>query len=239
MVTPSRWLADQIQFSQLMKDWPVRVIANPINTDVWQPLNKLQTRKYLGLPQDAPLLLFGALGGGADPRKGFDLMMEALAHLKPKLPNLELLIFGQSQPENSVDYGFKTHFMGHISNDADLQALYSAADVMVVPSRQEAFGQTASEALACGCPVAAFAATGLLDVVEHRVSGYLAEPYDVADLAFGIEWLVAQQKESSTLQDQARQRAVECFSYPIIAKQYSTLYQEVIDRHYLRHETIK
>lgn len=239
MVTPSRWLADQIQSSQLMKDWPVRVIANPINTDEWRPLDKSQTRRDLDLPQDAPLLLFGALGGGADPRKGFDLMVESLAHLKPKLPNLELLIFGQSEPENPVDYGFKTHYMGHIGNDADLQALYSAADVMVVPSRQEAFGQTASEALACGCPVAAFAATGLLDVVEHKVSGYLAEPYDVADLAFGIEWLVMQQKESNMLRGQARQRAVEQFSYPIIAKQYSILYQEVIDGHYLKHKTIK
>jgi len=239
MVTPSRWLADQIQSSQLMRDWPIRVIANPINTDEWRPLNKIEVRQELGLPQHVPLLLFGALGGGADPRKGFDLMAESLAHLKPTLPNLELLIFGQSEPENPVDYGFKTHYMGHIGNDADLQALYSAADVMVVPSRQEAFGQTASEALACGCPVAAFAATGLLDVVEHKVSGYLAEPYDVADLAFGIGWLVMQQKESNALRDQARRRALEHFSYPIIAKQYSTLYQEVIDRHYSKHETIK
>jgi glycosyltransferase involved in cell wall biosynthesis len=231
IVTPSHWLAEQIRASKLMKDWPVQVIANPINTEQWQPHEKHKARQELNLPQDKPLLLFGALGGGGDPRKGFDLMMQSLVLLKPRMPNLELVIFGQNKPENPMDYGFKTYYVGHISDDLQLQTLYSAADVMVVPSRQEAFGQTASEALACGCPVAAFAVTGLLDVVEHQKSGYLAKPYDVTDLASGIEWLFKHQKESNILREQARKRAVDYFSYPVIAQQYTTLYQKVIDEH--------
>jgi glycosyltransferase involved in cell wall biosynthesis len=113
---------------------------------------------------------------------------------------------------------------------------------MVVPSRQEAFGQTASEALACGCPVAAFDATGLKDVVEHRVSGYLAKPFDVRDLALGIEWLLQEQNRlespsslrlgvsaNTPLRTAARQRAVDLFSYPVISQQYLKVYQQVID----------
>ena len=53
--------------------------------------------------------------------------------------------------------------------------------------RQEAFGQTAFERLACGTPVVCFDATGLLDIVEHQINGYLAKPFDTSDLAAGID----------------------------------------------------
>lgn len=61
---------------------------------------------------------------------------------------------------------------------------------MIVPSRQEAFGQTASEAMACETPALAFAHTGLLDIIDNKINGYLAEPYDTDDLAHGIEWIL-------------------------------------------------
>ena len=115
-------------------------------------------------------------------------------------------------------------------DDALLQLLYSAADVMVVPSRQESFGQTASEALACGLPVAAFASTGLVDVVDHKVTGYLAKPFDTEELAFGIQWILENQQDSAKLRYASRQRAVDLFSYPVIAKQYQAVYQQAIDQ---------
>ena len=114
--------------------------------------------------------------------------------------------------------------MGQVLDDVTLRLLYSAADVMVVPSRQEAFGQTASEALACGTPVAAFDATGLKDVLEHQVSGYLAKPFEASDLATGIEWLFNQLSQSDALNLAARQRALELFSYPAVARQYAAIY---------------
>ena len=82
------------------------------------------------------------------------------------------------------------------SDDLSLRLLYSAADVMVVPSIQEAFGQTASEAQACGTPVAAFKIGGLLDVVSHKETGYLADPYDPKSLAYGINWIIEDEERN-------------------------------------------
>lgn len=244
ITTPSRWMAEKIRESALMKDWPVMPIANPIDTDVWRPINQEVAREELGLPQGVPLILFGAVNGESDPRKGFDLLLDALPLLKQSLDSqgvnsLGLVVFGQEAPKEGSDLSYlniPTHYFGRINNDHTLQLLYSAADVMVVPSRQETFGQTASEALACGCPVAAFGATGLLDVVEHLHCGYLAKPYDPQDLATGIEWLIRSQygeKNATRLQEPtlrlaARKHALDHFSYPIIARQYLAAYQKAI-----------
>jgi glycosyltransferase involved in cell wall biosynthesis len=239
IVTPSRWLTECAAQSELMKGWPMHVVPNPLNTEVWKPVDKATARELLHLPAKAPLLMFGAIGGAADPRKGFDLLRAALGFLKQTqiqnsnaaLQGLELIIFGQHTPEQADDLGFPVHYMGHVHDDVSLRLLYSAADVMVVPSRQEAFGQTASEALACGTPVAAFNATGLIDVLEHRVSGYLAKPFEAEDLAIGIEWLFSELAKSTQLNIAARKRAVDCFSYPVVAKQYEAIYRQAISDH--------
>jgi len=229
IVTPSLWLAECVKKSLLMKDWPVRVIPNPIDTQKWVPIHQSVARQLLGLPEGVPLILFGAIGGGQDPRKGFDLAVKALQILRDSTPEMELVIFGETQPKEAFDYGFLTHYMGHIRDDVTLQRLYSAADVMLVPSRQEAFGQTASEALACGCPVAAFDVTGLKDVVSHMKTGYLAKPFDVEDLAKGINWLLNEQIASSALRDASRKRAESLFDSRVVAAQYIQAYQDAME----------
>lgn len=100
------------------------------------------------------------------------------------------MIFGSSQPETAINLGFKAHYTGRLNDDISLALVYAAADVMVVPSIQEAFGQTASESLACGTPGVAFSATGLKDVVDHLMTGYLASPFSVEDLEKGISWVL-------------------------------------------------
>jgi glycosyltransferase involved in cell wall biosynthesis len=94
---------------------------------------------------------------------------------------------------------------------------------MVIPSRQETFGQTASEAPACGTPVVAFDTRGLPDIVEHQRTGYLAKAFETEDLAKGIAWVLAQ-RDSGQLGQQARERAVARFSERVVVQGYLPLY---------------
>ena len=137
-----------------------------------------------------------------------------------------MIIFGSDQAPTAQLTYYKTHILGAIHNDATLSQIYAAADVMVVPSLQETFGQTAAEALACGTPVVAFDATGLKDVVDHRVNGYLARPFDPDDLATGIAWVMAQ--PPSPLRTQARAKAKRAFDQTQCAQHHVTLYRTVI-----------
>ena len=229
IVTPSHWLAGCVRASALMGDWPVVVIPNALDMAQWQPVNKMIARELLGLPCDVPILLFGAMGGGEDPRKGFDLLQDALSHLRDELSELQLLVFGQLPPRDEPDIGFPIHYTGHLHDELSLRILYSAADLLVIPSRQDNLPNTGVEALACATPVVAFDTCGLPDIVDHKKNGYLATAFDTGDLAAGIKW-VLNNDNGAQLSAAAREKAVNTFDSKLVAQQYIDLYQEVLSR---------
>ena len=99
---------------------------------------------------------------------------------------------------------------------------------MVVPSRQEAFGQTASEAHACGTPVVAFNTSGLRDIVDDRVTGALAEPFKPESLASAIRWVLKDQKRQHSLGAAARERAKRLWNSARIAGLYAEVYEKAM-----------
>jgi glycosyltransferase involved in cell wall biosynthesis len=229
IVTPSNWLAECAKKSSLFSGHRIEVIHNGLNLNLFKQINKTTTREIWDLPINKKLILFGAMDATSDHRKGFDLLYEGIKQLAAKWSGkAELVVFGAGEPENPPDFGLPVHYLGLLHDDVSLALLYSAADIMVVPSRQEAFGQTASESLACGTPVVAFGVTGLLDIVDHQINGYLAKPFDTSDLAAGIDWVLSDDKRHKDLCIKASEKAVAAFDIETIAKQYAELYESII-----------
>ncbi|WP_049921406.1 glycosyltransferase family 4 protein [Halopiger djelfimassiliensis] len=226
VVTPSTWLADQARKSSLFGDHRIEVIPNALDTDVYRPRDSMLGRELFDLPEDKQLLLFGAVNPMGDHRKGADLLQEALQELSTSV-DLELVIFGAEEPEDPPDFGFQSNYVGYLHDDPSLVLLYSAADAMVVPSRYEGFGQTVSESLACGTPVIAFDATGPKDIIDHRESGYLAEPYDIESLRQGINWVIEDSARNTILGQKARKRAVDRYKKTEVANKYYNIYQDM------------
>ena len=222
----SRWLNDASKSSTLLKDKKHVNLPNPIDTDIFRPFDKEKARELWSLPKDKKLVLYGAIGATSDPRKGFKELSNAMSKMD-KNEDIEFVVFGSSKPQNAPEFGFKTHYLGHLHDDISLVTLYSAVDVMVVPSLREAFGQTASEAMACGTPVVAFGATGLLDIVEHKQTGYLATPFDTGDLKDSIEW-VLHSENYEELCTNAREKVLKEFDSKIMAKRYIELYKGIL-----------
>tara|TARA_B100001996_G_scaffold344453_1_gene300232 strand:- start:70 stop:1299 length:1230 start_codon:yes stop_codon:yes gene_type:complete len=227
IVTVSKWLAECVQNSVVMKDWPVTIIPNCLNTQIWEPVDKNLARNILRLPRDVPIIGFGTYGANSEYHKGFDLLTDALKNLKGIGKDVELAIFGQLEPKKPINLGFKTNFMGHLHDTLSLRLLYSAVDMLVVPSRKEAFGQTASESMACATPVVAFGATGLLDIVDHKINGYLAKPFESEDLANGIEY-VLNASNYDGLCDNARKKVVKQFDSGVVGEKYAELYNQIL-----------
>lgn len=167
--------------------------------------------------------------GMDDPRKGSDLLRNAVALITARqYGDVELMLYGQEQPLGESTWTCPVHLLGVVRDDRFLALAYSAADVMVVPSRQDNLPSTTVEAQACGLPVVAFDIGGLADIVAHRETGWLANAFDIEDLAEGILWVLSDKDRRDKLSRQAREKAVERFSPDVIAEKYVRVYEEVL-----------
>ena len=231
VVTPSSWLAECAKSSSLFKRRRVEVIPWGLDIQKYQPKERRIARELLGLPQNKLLVLFGATHIG-ETRKGFHLLLPALQSLVESgwQDKIELVVFGISQPDNPVGFGFKSHYTGQLHDDISIALIYSAADVMVVSSIQEAFGQTASESLACGTPVVAFDKTGVADIIDHQQNGYLARPFQIEDLARGIVWVLSDRDRHQKLRLSAREKAEREFNLELMAHRYLSIFSEILEK---------
>lgn len=230
IVTDGKWLAACARKSALFANNRIEVINPGLDLNTYKPLDKKMCREILGLPLDINMVLFGAMSATSDKNKGFQFLQPALKKLTVEgwAKKLQLVVFGASQSRHLADMGLPAHYVGRLYDDVSLAVLYSATDVMVVPSIQEAFGQTASESLACGTPVVAFNSTGLTDSVEHQRNGYLARPYEIDDLAHGIAWVLEDSIRWKQLSRNAREKVIKEFDIIKVAKRYIDLYKDVI-----------
>ena len=231
IVTPGRWMARCARESILFHDMPIHVVPNPLEMQhLWRPIDKKFARAVLGLAQHKTYLLSGS-AGGMPHLKGEDLLRKALQQLgQHQLPSVELLIFGQSQPQSAQDWSLPVHWLGSVKDDHVMALIYSAADVMLVPSRQDNLPNTAVEAHACGTPVVAFDIGGLPDIVTHQTTGWLAPAFDTVDFAQGIMWVLQDADRHAKLALAARQSAVDRFAPDVIVSQYLSVYEQALSR---------
>lgn len=232
IVTPSNWLADCARKSSLFRNRPIYVIPNGLDTEVFKPIQKSVAREVWGLPLDKKLILFGAMNSVADPNKGYKYLQAALEklNLEKWSDGIELVVFGANNlfcDELSI---YKTNVIGSINDEQSLAVLYNACDVMIVPSISESFGQTAVESMACGTPVVAFRATGLLDIIDHKESGYLAKAYEPDDLASGIRWVLEDEKRWRSLSNNSRKKVLENYNIDVISQRYFNLYKKICEK---------
>jgi len=232
IITASTWMADCAKASSLFKDFRIEVIPYSLDTKVYKPIDQRVARDIFKLPQDKKIILFGAISPTTDPRKGFHLLQLALQNLEESTlrEKFELVVFGTSEIKNRISLKFNIHCIGKLKDDISLAILYSAADVMLVPSIQEGFGQTALESLACGTPVVCFDSTGLKDIVDHQKTGYRAECFSYQDLANGINWTLENEERHQKLCMFAREKAENNFALHIQAHRYLSVYEEAVNR---------
>ena len=245
IVTPSRWLGECAKQSALFGRFPVTVIPNCLETDVYRPLSEQDIDERLsvaiehnpalhmvqiaaGEKLEKPFILYGAVAAATDKIKGFKYLLSALQLLDKQGFEANLLVFGASESDLPMQFEhISVHFIGYVSDTDLLVTLYNLADVMVVPSLTEVFGQTASEALACATPVVCFKTTGIQEVVDHQVCGYVAKMQDSADLAQGIRWCLENNRDGA-LSQAARKKVMDNYTIERVGKQYAEVYEACV-----------
>lgn len=174
----------------------IGVVPCGVNLALFYPEPKTASRKKLGLnPSDTILLYVGRF----DPLKGLSPLLEAMTYLKNH-PRLRLIIVGgdgHKSPEyqylikksERLGIGDKVMFVGRI-DQPDLPPYYSAADVLVMPSRYESFGMVGLEALACGRPVVSTPVGAVDSLIRKAQAGCIVSNASPGSLAEGIQSVI-------------------------------------------------
>jgi phosphatidylinositol alpha-1,6-mannosyltransferase len=207
------------------------VIPPGVDTDRFVPVperDRLGIRRSFGLPEDGPLVVNV---GRLVPRKGADVLIEAVARLRSAHPDLTLAVAGAGRDGERLRKlasrrRAPVRFLGRVP-DERLPALYACADVFAAPNRtrwggleQEGFGIVFLEAAACGVPQVAGDSGGAPEAVVHGETGLLVgRPAIPSEVAAALERLLDDPAERRRLGEQSRKRAVELFAYDVLAAQ--------------------
>lgn len=228
VVATSRWMADCARDSSLFGNRRIEVIPNGFDVSKYKPLDRNVARQAFNLPANKRLVLFSSFSAVSDPRKGFQHLLPALQNLSSeRKAEIELVVLGSARPENPLELGMPAHYIEHLDDEISQVLLYSAVDALVLPSTQENLANTVIEAMLCGVPVVAFAIGGMLDSINHGENGYLAAPFDTADLGAGIWSVVSDPAVHQAMSVQARSVALRRYDVRDIALRYRELYQDV------------
>ncbi len=231
-VTCSRWLAGEAERSGLLGDLPLTSIPNPIDTKVFCPKSKDESKSKLGLPEDKKVILFVAQKV-TDERKGASFFVTALNKLCADYPEVAeksvVALLGGKSEELACRIAMPVFSLGYVSGDERLARVYNAADVFVLPSMEDNLPNTVMEALACGVPCVGFNVGGIPEMIDSARSGYIARAGDADDLAEGIRWVLAE-ADASELSRNAVMKVEECYSLQSVAQRYMDVYRHAIEQ---------
>ncbi len=229
-VACSNWLAGVAGTSSLIKEFPINAIPNPIDIEVFSPRDKIAERMKRGINTDAKIILFGAANIN-DKRKGIKYLVEALQLLKQSnqdTSNVEVVIFGKNKHFDVTQLPFPVHQLNIITNENDLAAVYSMADVFVTTSLEDNLPNMVMEAMACGTPVVAFRTGGVPEMIDHLQNGYLADLASAQGIADGISEILYV-ADAPKLATNARQKVLDNYTNDKVANQYIELYHSVLN----------
>ena len=216
LVTPSRWMAEAAKGS-FLGEYPVHVIHNGIDLSVFRPTESDFRKKYQC--EDKTVLLGVAFDWGY--RKGLDVFAELAKRLDERY---QIVLVGTNDaidrqlPENIIS-------IHRTQDQRELAQIYSAADLLVNPTREEAFGLVNAEALACGTPVLTFRTGGSPEIPDESC-GCVVDCNDVAGLEAQIRRITARRPFPA----EACIRRAEAFDAGARFEEYIRLYQAVADK---------
>ena len=214
-----------------------RIIPNGVDLEKFFPLWGVSRREINvrgSTPHISNALIILSVGR-LEKVKGHRYLIEAFSEIKKEIPEAKLILVGDGSERGNLEkqadnLGLRgaIEFAGEIPHN-ELPHWYHKADIFVMPSLSEGFGITVIEAMACGVPVVASGVGGLLDIVEDRVTGFLATPGDPASLKYHILNILREGDVGKNISDNARSRVFK-YSWNNIAKEISDIYNSQLKR---------
>jgi mannosyltransferase len=216
-------------------DRPYQMIPHGVDTDFFVPAigGKPVRKSELGFAVNRKLI---GCFGRVRHQKGTDLLVDALIEILPHTPAWDAIICGRVTAEHmtfkaeldskiaKAGLGDRIRFMGEVP---DVLPYLQAIDLAVAPSRNEGFGLTPLEAMACGAPVVASDAGAYRDMIRLGMNGTIVPAGDKAALTKAISQLLDMDANLDTMGMAARAFVVEHFAITKEVNALNSLYETV------------
>jgi len=218
-------------------DEKIKHIKNAVDHNRFTPaaqIEKNQFREKRNFGKDDPIILFS---GRLVPRKGIDILIDVWPKVIKKFPNARLLIIGSGKTQaDSLEEKIKNqcsqqklsniYFEGEV---IDPEKYYSAADILVFPSKKEGFPNVLLEAMSCQLAIIASRIGGATDLIINNQTGILFDNEDTESLKEKIESLLNNKNKIDFLGKNARENISKEATFDKISSEYILLYKSIID----------
>jgi glycosyltransferase involved in cell wall biosynthesis len=228
----SHWLMSKVRESMMVPGIAdSRVIHYGIDLTIYKPANIHEARKTLDIPEDATVLLFSANGIRKNIFKDYQTMRSAIALAAEQSParKLRFLALGEEAPAERVGKA-QVHFVPYQSDPYQVARYYQAADLYFHAAREEAWGRSITEALACGTPVVATAVGGIPEQIRDGETGFLVPSGDAEAMATYIVRLAENCDLRLQLGRKASEDVKRRFDLERQTDDYLNWYTEIIER---------
>jgi N-acetyl-alpha-D-glucosaminyl L-malate synthase BshA len=208
-------------------DKEIEVIPNFVDTTKYLRLDAHKMRESIS-PNGEKILMhvsnFRAVKRVADVVRIFD-------RVRQKLPSKLVLVGDGPERSNCEQLARELGIIADVKflgKQTDLVHILSGADLFLIPSQSESFGLSALEAMACSIPVIATSVGGLPELVQHGITGYIAEIGDIDRMAKYAVELLTNDAKYTMFAGAGRQRAVDMFDSKPIVDRYEEYYKQIL-----------
>ena len=220
VVSPSRWLADLAEQSEIFSHLKVDVIPNPIDCEVFSPGDQKSAREVFGISKEAFVVGCSAANLN-DPMKNMKAIVDGVVELKRQYPNNEIQILAVGEGELKSK-NIKVQTTGLINTSSRMVSAYRAMNVFVSMSLAENFPMTLVEAASVGVPIVCSATGGMPEIVVDGVTGSVLK--SSMQISNAIAQLLLDSNVQVAMSTEARSFALNRFELCRIVKKYSEVY---------------
>ena len=228
-VPVSNWLAEKCRQSSLLADKQIEVIHNAFPIDFYSTTPSSLVQGF-GIDYDKNLILMGAARLD-DPIKGFEYAIEAINVISKTNPDMakkcEVVFFGEIRDIQLLKRMRMPYLhLGRINDPKVIRQLYASAKVVISTSLYETLPGTLIEGQAAGCVPVSFGMGGQADIIDHKVTGYIAEYKSPKSIAEGIVWALETAPDREMLHNSVREK----FASKVIAQRYIELFKKLLSK---------
>ncbi len=211
-----------------LPDNKIKQIFNPVDLSMWEGVSRNEARKSFGIVAEKRIVIWH---GRIDYyRKGLDILIDAWEMISKKNgeETFELILLGSGVNAGLLQLRLKQSMATNITwineytnNRDEIYRYLKAADIYVFPSRNEGFPVAPLEAMACGLPLVAADAPGILDILPPggQNGGIVVQREDIGALAVALENLLLDKEKRDRLGQNAAAHIQENFSLQTVGMQ--------------------